>query len=209
MNLKRKLLHFTANIKFNKTCIIENIIPKYAAIKIPGNTMASIITKQQVYLRVQNEIKLLYKKKQQLNKELYISHLYNAKYWQNTWIHIKQDITTKLHLEIEKKMKNKKLHSIKRASNKENNVLKPKLNIQFHTRFVNKSNIAISKSERTLLEKCLKYNLHHKDKQWINRLALEADSEISLVNPLQQNFLKHLVAKHIQKLKYKYPTKKL
>jgi hypothetical protein len=55
MNLKRKLLHCTANIKFNKTCIIENIIPKYAAVKIPGNTMASIITKQQVqHLRVQN-----------------------------------------------------------------------------------------------------------------------------------------------------------
>jgi hypothetical protein len=55
MNLKRKLLHCTANIKFNKTCIKENIIPKYATIKIPGNTMASIITKQQVqHLRIQN-----------------------------------------------------------------------------------------------------------------------------------------------------------
>jgi hypothetical protein len=95
MNLKRKLLHCTANIKFNKTCIKENIIPKYAAIKIPGNTMASIITKQQVqHLRIQNEIKFLYKNKQHLNKELYASHLYNAKYWQNTWIHIEQSITT-------------------------------------------------------------------------------------------------------------------
>jgi hypothetical protein len=65
MNLKRKLLHFTANLKFNKTCIKENIIPKYAAIKkIPGDTKASIITKQQVqHLRIQNEIKSLYKKK--------------------------------------------------------------------------------------------------------------------------------------------------
>jgi hypothetical protein len=35
-------------------------------------------------------------------------------------------------------------------------------------------------------------------------LALEADSAITLVKPLQQNFLKHLVAKHIQKLKHKY-----
>jgi hypothetical protein len=85
-----------------------------------------------------------------------------------------------------------------------NSSLKSKPNIQFHTRLVNKTNIAFSQSERTLLEKGLKYNLHYKDKKWINRLALEADSAISLVNPLQQNFLKHLVAKHIQKLKQKY-----
>jgi hypothetical protein len=47
----------------------------------------------------------------------------------------------------------------------------------------------------------MKHNLHHKNKQWISRLALEADTAVSLVDTLQQNFLKRLVAKHIQKLK--------
>jgi hypothetical protein len=103
------------------------------------------------------------------------------------------------------KNQNKKLHNLKRANNKENNNLES-INIQFHARFVNKTDITFSQTEITLLEEGLKYSLHHKDKQWIDRLALEADSAISLVNPLQQNFLKHLVAKHIQKLKHKYFT---
>jgi hypothetical protein len=71
--------------------------------------MASKITKQKAQLiRIQNEIKFLYKKKQQLNKKLYTNHLYNAKCWQNSWLHIKQCITKKLQIEIEKKIKNQK-----------------------------------------------------------------------------------------------------
>jgi hypothetical protein len=63
MNLKRKLMHCTADIKFNKTCINDNILPKYAAIKVPGNSMASKKTKQKAqYIRIKNEIKFLYKK---------------------------------------------------------------------------------------------------------------------------------------------------
>jgi hypothetical protein len=209
MNLKRKLWQCTANIKFNKTCIIENVIPKYAAIKVPGNTMASKITKQKAqYLRIQNEIKFLYKKKQQINKKLYISHLYNAKFWQNSWFHIEQCITNKLQIEIEKKIKNQKekLNRISKNKEKENNNLISNNNSPFYSRLVNKTKVTFSKTETMLLEKGLKYNLHFKDKQWINRLALEADSATSLADPLQQNYLKHLVAKHIQKLQQKYST---
>jgi hypothetical protein len=171
--------------------------------------MASKITKQKAqYLRIQNEIKFLHKKKQQLNQKLYISHLYNAKFWQNSWFHIEQCITNKLHIELEKKIKNQKskLHKIRKDKNKESNNLTSNHNIQFYTRLGNKTNVMFSKTERTLLEKGLKYNLHYKDKQWINRLALEADTATSLVDPLQQNFLKHLIAKHIQKLQQKYST---
>jgi hypothetical protein len=107
MNLKRKLLQCIANLKFNKTCLKENIVPIYAAIKVTGNTKASIITKQRAQrTRIQNEIKFLYKKKQQINQELHVNHLYNANKWQNVWIHIEQNINTKLQLEIETKIKN-------------------------------------------------------------------------------------------------------
>jgi hypothetical protein len=54
------------------------------------------------------------------------------------------------------KNQNKKLHNLKRANNKENNNLESKLNIQFHTRFVNKTDITFSQTEITLLEKGLK-----------------------------------------------------
>jgi hypothetical protein len=104
------------------------------------------------------------------------------------------------------KNQNKKLHNLKRTNNKETNNLESKPNIQFYARFVNNTKITLSHTEITVLEKGLKYNLYHKDKQWINRLALESDSAISFVNPLRQNFLKHLVAKHIKKLRHKYST---
>jgi hypothetical protein len=64
MNLKRKLQHCAADIKFNKTCISDNIIPKYAAIKVPGNTMASKRTKQKAqYLRIKKRSKIFVQEK--------------------------------------------------------------------------------------------------------------------------------------------------
>jgi hypothetical protein len=34
VNCKRKLLHCNANISFNKTCLKQRLVPKYACIKI-------------------------------------------------------------------------------------------------------------------------------------------------------------------------------
>jgi hypothetical protein len=55
-------------IQFNKMCLRYKVIPKYAKVKVQGNTVARTKskTKAQV-LRIGNEIKYLYKKKQQLN----------------------------------------------------------------------------------------------------------------------------------------------
>jgi hypothetical protein len=48
--------------KFNKTCLVYNIVPKYAVVKIAGNTTANVHTKQRAQrIRVQNEIKYLHK----------------------------------------------------------------------------------------------------------------------------------------------------
>jgi hypothetical protein len=60
-------------------------------------------------------------------------------------------------------------------------------NTQFYTRFVNDTNIIFSETETKLLEHGLKYNLHYKNKHWINRLALEADTAINSIDPLHQN----------------------
>jgi hypothetical protein len=75
MNCKRKLLHCNANLKFNKICLKENLIPKYAHIKIPEYNNAATKTKTQAQiLRIKNEIKFLYIKKEHLNKQLYHTH---------------------------------------------------------------------------------------------------------------------------------------
>jgi hypothetical protein len=79
-------------------------------------------------------------------------------------------------------------------------------NIEFYARFFNNTNITFSKTETSPLGKSLKYNLHHNDKQWISRLALEADTAVSLVDPLQQNLLKHPIAKHTKIVTEIHPT---
>jgi hypothetical protein len=54
VNFKRKVLQCNANIKF-PTCLVQNIVPKYAVVKVTGNTTASFYTKQRAQrIRIQN-----------------------------------------------------------------------------------------------------------------------------------------------------------
>jgi hypothetical protein len=63
------------------------LVPKYAHIKIPtNNEVAKKKQTQAQTLCIKNEIKFLYKKKQQLNTQLYHIHIHNADTWQQTWI---------------------------------------------------------------------------------------------------------------------------
>jgi hypothetical protein len=99
MNLKQKLLICNANINFNKTCLNENLIPKYAKLnqKVYSNNIAAIKTKGKAqYTRIKYEIKLLYRKKQEINQKLYKAHLYNANNWTGIWGNIEQNINQKI-----------------------------------------------------------------------------------------------------------------
>jgi hypothetical protein len=57
-------------------------------------------------LQIKNEIKFLYKKKQQLNKELYHTHIQNTNTWKSTWNSIEQSVNQKLQEEIKVYTKN-------------------------------------------------------------------------------------------------------
>ena len=75
-NVKIKLLKTILHIKFNKNCIKNNIIPKYARLKYNDSSEAAktAIKKAQI-IRIKLEIRELYKKKISLNKSLYKAHL--------------------------------------------------------------------------------------------------------------------------------------
>jgi hypothetical protein len=70
-----------------------NVVPCEAAKKT--QTQAQILC-------IKNEIKFLYKKKQQLNTQLYHSHIHNVNIWQQTWDNNEQAIEQKLQQEMEK-----------------------------------------------------------------------------------------------------------
>jgi hypothetical protein len=58
-----------------------------------------------------------------------------------------------------------------------------------YTRVENHANIKFTHNEIQLLNKGLKYNLHHKNKKkWIETLALEAEIVISNLDIAEQNY---------------------
>ena len=53
-------------------------------------------------------------------------------------------------------------------------------NINFYPTVVSNTNIIFTDDKLALLNKGLKYNLHHKHKNWITTLAFEAETAITL-----------------------------
>ena len=65
-------MKYCANIYFNRQCLKQNLTPNYTKIKIPNVSPASILTKHKIVkLRIKDEIKFLYMKKEKLNNALY------------------------------------------------------------------------------------------------------------------------------------------
>jgi hypothetical protein len=81
-NTKEKLLKSTAAIWFNKICKNHQLTPKFIKIEINGNNKQSYNTKKlAVKYRLNQELELLYKKKQNLSEKLYRTHLECGKQW--------------------------------------------------------------------------------------------------------------------------------
>jgi hypothetical protein len=103
-NLKRKVLKCGADIYFNKQCLKLGLTPTFAKIAIPHTSPAAIHTQQKtVRIRLQDEIKFLYIKKTQLNKQLYYAHLAAANEWKNNFHTILASINESLTLELQTK----------------------------------------------------------------------------------------------------------
>jgi hypothetical protein len=175
-----------------------NITPKYARIKLPTyNTAAKKTQTQAQILRIKNEIKFLYIKKQQLNKELYHSHILNANIWQQTWANIEQAIHEKLQQEMTRIHQKQQ----QKISNLEKSQTTSTTNSSSYPRVINYSNTQFTQDEILLLSKGMKYSLHYKQKNWLETLALEADTAISSLDIRQQRYYRHLVAKHLKNIK--------
>ena len=70
----------------------------------------------------------------------------------------------------------------------------------FYPRVLNNTTIDFTSDELALLNKGMKYNLHYKQKCWITTLALEAETVIRLLPPLDQDPIQYQVNKNIQHL---------
>jgi hypothetical protein len=75
---------------------------------------------------------------------------------------------------------------------------------QFYPRVINKTDISFSNDELSLLSKGLKYNLSYKHKNWIETLALEAETAVSYLLTAEQDYIQYQVAHNIRQLYKQY-----
>jgi hypothetical protein len=196
-NTKLKLT-CNANIYFNKQCLENNITPTYTKLKTATSSQAAIKTIQKAQIiRIKEEIKFLYRKKQHLNNELYHTHTSLANTWGNIWEYIHGTIEADLQEIMENKYRtlNKKISKLTQEQ-----ITKPKTQQTFYPRVINNTNITFTTDELDLLNKGPKYNLHHKQKNWITKLGLETENAISLLPTEDRNYYRKQVAQKITHL---------
>jgi hypothetical protein len=113
-------------------------------------------------VRIRDEIKYLYCKKQKLNTLIYQMHLTLANTWDNLWPHIYYKIEEDLQKEIRTRHTtlHKKFHKLTHAPKKKS----PPPRDEFYPRVVNTTDIPFSDHEISLMQKDPKYNLHNKPK---------------------------------------------
>lgn len=98
----------------------------YAKMNIPDRSIRERNTKETAQcMCIKNELKFLYKKKQNINKELYRAHLHNAYTWNSIWEIIKEKINDKLEPLMRKKYENinKKITNRVNRKEKKNSML--------------------------------------------------------------------------------------
>jgi hypothetical protein len=64
----------------------------------------------------------------------------------------------------------------------------------FHNRVENMSNVTFTGDEIQLLNKGLKYNLHHKKKDWMETLTIEAETSITQLKQEEQEYMRQCVS---------------
>jgi hypothetical protein len=157
---------------------------------------AQITTRKAQITRLKDEIKFLHKKKDKLNLGIHHFHLQAAKEWDRLWDFILPSINNDLNLIMESKYKhlNQKIKKLTKSQTD-----KPRTNSRFYPRVVNKTNISFTNEEMALLNKGLKYSLHHKGKHWLSNLALEAEAALNPLPPSEQEHVRHQVAHKLYK----------
>ena len=100
-NLKEKLLKTNANIYFNKQCLTRQITPNFIKTKAPFSNHTQKQTKIKIQkLQLKDEIKFLYAKKQNINKQLLHLHLKLAHTWGKLWPYIEETLNSNLSLKF-------------------------------------------------------------------------------------------------------------
>ena len=203
-NLRKKFLINNANIYFNRQCKQENLIPQYTRCKNkPYNKISKLSNQQYQSIRLNNEIKFLYKKKNYLSMKLYEQELYNMKTFDDTWHDLKQDMLGKLSIFISKKYQklNNKIQQLKTKKIIRDNTqiknCKPdyRSQIQFHDPIKNLTNITFNNNELSVIQNNFKSNFKsYKDNYILDNIVVETEHIIRNNENTTQDLIRHKIS---------------
>ena len=89
LKLKVKLKRVLSKIWFNKQCLDNNVIPKYAQVKIKNkNSVAKKVKEQSEKLWIKLEIRSLYGLINRYNRELYDRHIELLRIYSVSYTHL-------------------------------------------------------------------------------------------------------------------------
>ena len=142
-------------------------------------------------------------KKDKLNVLLYKAHLHAALEWGNLWHLIQDSILNSINIEFVDVYKTlyRKLSQLT-----QNPTETTRSKRKFLQRVTNLTSISFTDEEISMLNEGLKYNLGHKQKNWIQNLSLEAECAITLLRQEEQEYMRHRVAKQKDKIYTQLPT---
>jgi len=145
-------------------------------------------------MRIKDEVRYLHRKKQSLNMQIYNLHLQLANSWSKFWPHIQRAIHEKLQKEFSLRYKTLD-NKLTRLAQQQTRTKIPKHS--FYPRVVNMTDISFSEPKMTILQKGPKYNTHNKPKDWLQTLALEAETAITLLPPSDREVYTKFTAERV------------
>jgi hypothetical protein len=181
---------------------LKELKPNYIGIKINGNNkQCHNTTKMAIKYQINQEIKFLYIKKQQLNTQLYRLHMDCANLWNKTWDLI-QDVEQLLQEKMEET--NKKLNKKTDKLTEKCEVLAKQQHKQqlrsFYRWTENLTNIIFTKEEQETLDLGLQHSVEQPLRMyWLNPIA-ETENAIKQLDQKQQSAYLIMAAKKLKQI---------
>jgi hypothetical protein len=152
-----------------------------------------------VRFRINQEIKILYCKKQNLKVQLYRIHLDCVNQCKNAWQHIQNSIDDKLNHKMDTLYQklNKKLDNlIKQLQTTHNNIKNPNT----PHKLINLTNTIFTKEHTHILALGTKYALSKVPKVYINELIIDTENVIRQLDPKLQNTFRYMTSTKIKQI---------
>lgn len=201
---KFQLVKVILAIAFNKKCLEEKVIPKYIKVNIKNNSKAAQLAKVKCELYwLRCEIRAQYKRKELLNRQIYVLHLQLSNLLTPVhFICILDDVSAFIkteHYTISQRH-NKKLTALISKRNSYNS--RSSVDECFFDRVINSTTINFNDSELNLLNKGLKHNIAPKIninniKEVIVKTKIACD--IAKLNNCDKNAVGNKISKLIDK----------